>query len=137
MSLYHVNRGRNIKPEEIENSEMFQQLEKRAHPKSWAAAIKIADRVIDEMDAQQKDWAQLASLFGHKGSAVIKDADLVWRMIEKSAKGHGVLTKKMFGVFLMWRFASRDGWCAYVKETGNYDEISEKEITVTCYFRKS
>lgn len=124
-------------PESIEESVIFQQLHKRTHHKTWMAAIRIADDAIDSLDGRNINWAKLASLFGHKGSASIKDGELLWRMVDKAAKSHDVLLKKMFGVFLMWRFAHRDDWYAYVDETGNYDEISEKEITVTCYFKKT
>lgn len=136
--LFHLNRGRRLTPAKIEESDMYYQMEKRSHGSTWNAAIKIVDGLIDSLqDASgEYDWARLASLLGNTGSATLKEAELVWRMCGKAAKEHDVLTKKMMGLFLMWRFAHRDGWFAYVKDTGKYDAISEKEITITCYFRR-
>lgn len=136
--LFHLNRQKNLKPKHIEDSELFYLLETRSHAKTWEAAIRIADEELDKIEdgTGEYDWARLSSIFGHQGSATLKNANLVWDMCNKAAKEHPVIVKKMMGVFLMWRFSHRDGWFAYVKDTGKYDKLSEKEITITCYFKK-
>lgn len=136
--LFHLNRGRRLTPASIEGSEMFFQLEKRSNVASWEESCAIVDAQINDLEsgAGEYDWAQLASLFGYNGSASEAEKSALWEMCSTAAKGHDVLTNKMMGLFLMWRFSCRDGWFAYVKDTDKYDAITEKEITITCYFRK-
>lgn len=117
---------------------MFLLLQRRAHPSSWEASIKIVDDHIESLEDSEGeyDWTRLAKAFGYDGTESLHSERLFRKMCEKSSKGHGETTNKMMGIFFMWRFAHRDGWFAYVQDTGKYDRINDKEITVTCYFKK-
>lgn len=135
--LFHLNRQRRVKPLELEESELFLCLE-RVPEKSIKAATRIVDQLIDEIEdgTGEYDWARLSSLLGYKGTVRKKDESIFWNMCGKAVKDHETAVKKLAGLFVMWRFAHRDGWFAYVQDTGKYDKISEKEITITCYFRR-
>lgn len=136
--LFHINRGKRLTAAAIEDSELFILLQERSHHATWEAAIRIVDDHIDSLESSsgEYDWSRLAKAFGYSGTESLNSERLFRKMCEKAAKGHGETTNKMMGVFFMWRFAHRDGWFAYVQDTGKYDKIRDKEITVTCYFKK-
>ena len=139
MSLYHVLKGKKLKPESLEVNEYVQLLRSRINPRSFEKMIRIFDEQIQGTSPSESSaltFAMLATLVGHSAVCPTRDSDYVWRKVEMAGRAHTRTCNYMLGCFAQWRFAldGRD-WCCYKKETGKQNEIGE-DIAVTIYWIK-
>lgn len=139
MSLFHVGRWKELKPEELEENEYVQLLKERLNPRSFEKMIRIFDEQIQSAspsEANALTFAMLATLVGHSAECPTVDSNYVWRKVEEAGRSHTRTCNYMLGCFAQWRFSLDERkWLCYKKESGRQNEFGE-EMAVTIYWVK-
>lgn len=141
MSLYHVNYGKTIAPDEMLEKNKFIQLAiGRLDPRSFDKLCRIISEQIASSSPSQASaltFTKLAILLGYQSSAPTRDANYAWEMVSRVAKGHPKNTNYVLGSLTMMLIA-RDPrqWVCVKQETGKIDPIEGEEMMVTVYWIK-
>ena len=138
MPLFHINKSKNIKPSDLEKSDLFLTIPQKLGHERFVKVCNMFDKLIDRLqpsESSQLTWASFGSLVGENGIATKEEYDYLWKSFYKVFNDESQ-AKILFGVFGQWRFACHSKeWLAYKQDTGITNSEGE-EITRTSYWIK-
>lgn len=139
MPLYDIThpKDRLITPEHIEEIDLFKAMRSRMPKNTWERVVKTVEEAVDSVQPNQTSrlvWTRASALFGHSSEQPKKWIDHLWDKII-AVVGDGKMCLLSVGCLLRWTIAKRpETWLCYKRETDEYDEETEKQITISEYW---